>query len=280
MNVTANPTTSGIEPFYFDSLQGRLFGCYQASTGAVPKQTGVVMCYPAGHEYIRCHRTFRQMAVRLARIGYPVLRFDFFGCGDSAGDYRDARIDDWLADIDLAMDQLRLRCGLAHICLVGMRLGGALAAQSAAKRGDVDTLVLWDPVVDGNGYLAEIRDYHRLHARQIEVEAISVQTRDTHQPEAHQEEVVGYPLTAAMADDLGTLDLTRLPQLSARQILVVATDNEPAGQRLTERFTQLGCRSTLLRFEEPKLWRLEPYQAVVPHQNVQAVISWMAKACQ
>jgi len=63
----------------------------------------------------------------------------------------------WKADIETAMDELRHITDLQQVTLVGLRLGATLAAAVAADRqSDVDELVLWDPVVSGPEYLAEL----------------------------------------------------------------------------------------------------------------------------
>src|SRR5690242_1202032 len=134
-------------PFYFGSPDEPLFGCYHAPRPGQERKCVVVICQPIGHEYIYCHRALRQLAVRLSDSGFPVLRFDYFGCGDSSGSTEEGGIRQWLRDISSAISEARHRAGVAQVCLVGFRLGGALSMITAAERGDIDSLVLWDPVV-------------------------------------------------------------------------------------------------------------------------------------
>lgn len=115
------------------------------------------MCSPTSSgEYELAHPTLRLLARRLASRGYHVLRFDYFGTGDSTGDLADATQELWRIDIETAVDELKDISGVARVSLVGLRYGAALAAQVAARRRDTDRLVLWDPVFDGRGYLAEL----------------------------------------------------------------------------------------------------------------------------
>ncbi|HVQ29080.1 MAG TPA: alpha/beta hydrolase, partial [Vicinamibacteria bacterium] len=111
------------------------------------------MCAPAGQEYLRAHRAFLQLAERLAALGFDVLRFDYFGCGDSAGDDHEGRLDVWLENTKAAIEEVEALCGSDRVSLVGLRLGAALAAQAQAGRGAPSALVLWDPVLDGPRYL-------------------------------------------------------------------------------------------------------------------------------
>ncbi|MBF0509187.1 MAG: hypothetical protein HQK57_09720, partial [Deltaproteobacteria bacterium] len=84
-NVNKVMKISKIEPFYFGPSGNRLFGCYHKPQSDCHRGCGVVLCYPMGYEYMQSHRSYRRIADRLAGEGYPVLRFDFYGCGDSDG---------------------------------------------------------------------------------------------------------------------------------------------------------------------------------------------------
>ena len=41
-----------IEPFYFAGAAGQLFGVYHGPQGIRSPRMGIVLCYPAGQEYI------------------------------------------------------------------------------------------------------------------------------------------------------------------------------------------------------------------------------------
>jgi uncharacterized protein len=144
-------------PFYFGAGRQRLFGIYEPAVLTGRGKRGAVLCYPWGPEYVHAHRVMRQLAIRLAGAGVHTLRFDFFGTGDSAGEMVDADLATWEADIELAMEELRDIFGPTRMTLIGLRLGATLAARVAARRPkDVDTLVLWDPILSGSDYLASL----------------------------------------------------------------------------------------------------------------------------
>src|SRR5262245_51695397 len=110
-----------IAPFYFGSPSHALFGCYHVPQARPRRECGVVLCHSLGDEYIRFHRAYRQLAVRLSQVGFPVLRFDFYGCGDSSGASEEMEVQRWLADIVAAVAEIRHRSGVAKVCLVGLR---------------------------------------------------------------------------------------------------------------------------------------------------------------
>lgn len=69
---------------------------------------GVVVVVGGPQYRVGSHRQFTLMARELAAAGYPVLRFDYRGMGDSAGEYRGFEHvdDDICAAIDALLDAL------------------------------------------------------------------------------------------------------------------------------------------------------------------------------
>lgn len=126
-------------------------GVYDPPEGG-PSRKAVVLCQPWGQEYLRAHRSFRRLAALLAEAGHHVLRFDYFGTGDSAGDLSGGDRPSWREDISAAINELKDMTEAPAVRLCGLRMGAAWAAQVARSRLDVDRLVAWDPVIDGDGY--------------------------------------------------------------------------------------------------------------------------------
>jgi pimeloyl-ACP methyl ester carboxylesterase len=141
-----------MNPFFFGTADHRLFGVYQPSRREAGRR-GVVLCYPWGHEYVPAHKAFKALASLLADAGHEVLRFDYHGTGDSGGDLDGTTPPSWRADVSTAIDELKDTAGPQQICLCGLRMGAAWAAQVAAERSDVTRIVAWDPVWDGRAYL-------------------------------------------------------------------------------------------------------------------------------
>lgn len=148
-------------PIYFESSGARLFGMYHPAGRAPARRAAVLICAPFGHEYIRAHRTLRQLATALSDRGHHVLRFDYFGCGDSAGEAGDADAGQWLGDISSAIDELKAVARVTRVSLLGLRLGATLAVQAAIGRDDVEAVFLWDPIDDGAAFLAQLEDLQR-----------------------------------------------------------------------------------------------------------------------
>ena len=257
-----------IEPIYFGP---GLYGCVHR--GAAPARTlGFVLCPPQGHESIQFHRALRQLAVLLSDAGFPVLRFDPAGCGDSsagdvASDDEAWRVARWEGDVRSACAELRSRTGAQRVGLVGMRLGGALAARVAgAGDEDVTCLALWDPVHDGASYLAELRAQHANMLAYAHVIPAA---------DGARHEVLGFPLPVELAQELQALDLGALPRAPGHVLLVEsheAVDQAPFAARLTA----LGVDLQRASLPTPELWEwTEDFGRVhVPHKTLTTIVRW------
>ncbi len=203
-------------PFYFGSSTRPLFGAHSPPNKAA-RDTAVLLIPPMGQEAIRAQRAIRQLGLRLARERFHALRFDLSGTGDSAGDFADVRFDAWVEDTRTAIDELRDRTGIQRVSLVGLRLGAALACRAAHGRRDVDKIVLWEPAFSGVHYLADLRKRHEDFMR-----AELPRRRTT--PFAQEGEVLGFPLSKELVDDLSKIDLPNEPKLDSRSATVVTTE--------------------------------------------------------
>jgi pimeloyl-ACP methyl ester carboxylesterase len=135
-------------PFYFGTRERRLFGVYDPAQRIGKTARAAVICHPWGDEQIHAYRTLRQLALRLSQDGFHVLRFDYYGTGDSAGSSGDNDFAGSRRDVETAMAELKDMTGVERLTLVGLRLGACLAADVSADRAvEVDALVLWDPLM-------------------------------------------------------------------------------------------------------------------------------------
>ncbi|RDI97040.1 alpha/beta fold hydrolase [Dyella solisilvae] len=251
-------------PFFFGE-GGELFGIYHQA--ARPSARAVLLCAPLGQDHMRCHRIYRQLACTLAGQGMPVLRFDYYGCGDSAGGSAEV---DWLRcldDIAAAARELRARSGAERVLAFGARLGASMALAAAAAAAGIDEVVAWDPVVDGAAFVAT-QDAMQEAMRQ-----------DTHRfvcPRQRAEAVgqwLGFPVSSTLR---GQVEGWRAASRVAPSLLLDSMARPAAEWR------QLFGEKTRIESLEPTtpwddLARLEA--AVISHPLVQAVAShWRERA--
>lgn len=189
----------------------------------------MVLCYPGPQEYMYTHWAFRKLASALSAEGFPVLRFDYRGTGDSSGELTEVGLDDWRRDVIDAAQELRDVAATPHVSIIGFRLGAVVATQ-AARELDVQDLVLWDPVVRGRDYLDELRgiDEHRRDRSHV-----------FRRPRG--DELVGFALPRKHQAELEALDLRAEKRSLARRILVAVSTDEPRSGELAEGLRRSGA---------------------------------------
>jgi pimeloyl-ACP methyl ester carboxylesterase len=254
-----------VEPFHFGAPESPLYGCFHPAAGSA-RDIAWVICPPLGHEFLQFHRLHRQLAILLAEAGFGALRFDPRGSGDSAGAEESWSLSAWTDDTVAAIDECKRRAGTARVGLVGMRLGGALALNTAARQ-DVDALVLWDPVLDGKAYLGELRALHQSMADYAHVIPDAADTR---------QEILGFPLPDALIADLEALDATALTRRPAQRALLIQSHEKVEQDPLRKALAGVGVRVEHQRLPNPHLWVwIEDFGKVhVPHKILQAVVAW------
>jgi uncharacterized protein len=258
-------------PLYFGISKQRLFGCFHEPEAARMRDCAVLICQPMGHEYINSHRALRQLAVRLNDTGFPVLRFDYFGCGDSSGDVEEGSIARWLDDLSQAILETRNRSTSSKLCFIGLRLGASISALAAALRDDVASLVLWDPVIHGSRYLEGLVSFQKEMSR---FRPKPPRSQRTEWPL----DIIGFPVTRALYEEIDSIDLLAISKRPAENVLIVRTEEENAQNDLAAKLQRLGASVTLEQIEAPHIWLpTADGSLLVPGRVLQAITSWMSR---
>ena len=259
-------------PFYFGPSHKPLFGCYHEPRSGPQRPCGVILCPPVAYEYINSHRAYRQLAVRLSQVGFPVLLFDLYGSGDSSGDDELEGIPPHLSDISTAIDEMRRRSGLAKVCLVGLRLGGTLSMMVGAERGDVEGLVLWDPVVDGRVYIREMTTVHQ------DLLGHSFSRPKLGTTNGTALEILGFALAHSLVADLETIDLLGIRRKPAKSTLVLESDGGGGARGLSEHLKRMETRLEYQLLPGPRIWLPDREGGLlVPAPTLQSIVSWIAR---
>jgi alpha-beta hydrolase superfamily lysophospholipase len=220
-------------------------------------------------EYLLAHRSYRQLASRLAENGFPVLRFDFYGCGDSNGTSEEGSLGQWLSDISTAINEMRSRSGTRRLCLVGLRLGGTLAIQAGILRRDINSMVLWNPVLNGRLYIDDMRSLHQVIFRHLQ---------GKHMDAASAEQdigVLGYRLTDTMRADLETIDLYAVQKRPADKILIVQSSEPHAGTQFAQHLTAAGVEVSSQYVPFPPVWTEGIYKSHIPKPVLTVMTDWI-----
>jgi pimeloyl-ACP methyl ester carboxylesterase len=143
------------------SGEGRLAGMLHLPEGDA-RPTGLVLCAPFGDERKSAWRALTQLSRSVARAGWPVVRFDYRGCGESPGDFIQATLETRLNDIVAAGEYLERELGLEQLCVAGLRLGATLAAGAGAELPGCCAAVLIEPVPEGRRYFGRMLQRKKL----------------------------------------------------------------------------------------------------------------------
>ncbi|NOY78858.1 MAG: alpha/beta hydrolase [Calditrichaeota bacterium] len=111
-----------------------------------PTEKVVVMCHGYTSHKGENKRLFVEMAREFARNGTMAFRFDFFGSGDSEGEFRETRVSQNIQNLKDALSTVR-KMGFTKIFVLGISMGAATAILTLASEA-ADGLILWSTLPD------------------------------------------------------------------------------------------------------------------------------------
>jgi alpha/beta superfamily hydrolase len=266
-----------MSPLYFGSPDRRLFGAFHEGSPGRAQSLGVLLCNPFGQEAIRTHRLFRVLAERLAQAGIHVLRFDFFGSGDSAGEDEQGELDGWRDDVLAAHAELQRRSGARASTWMGARLGATSAIRAAQfAPATPQHLVVWDPVLDGEAYRQWLRVKH--------VETIELAYGDPDpdwrrrlatDPGAFAGEAIGAAIAPLLRRQLEALRPEHLDVPAAVPVVVLADPDDHAVHAWVETQRRNGAAAESMALKRTFEWTSNDaagYEALVPAEAVRQLV--------
>lgn len=229
-----------LEAYFFGESGRQLFGAFHEAAG--DGEHGVVLAYPGPQEYMQSHYAFRLLAAQLAREGRSVLRFDWSGTGDSAGDGDGVSFQQWRNDLQLAVQELKDVSNARTVSIIGFRLGASIAASTPFKQ-PIEALVLWNPVVRGQNYLEELGARARRRFG------------DLLEPppwwrQGHAHELLGHAISSAHLAEIEALDLARQAVLATGRISVITHKMTDHQQVFLEALKERGLNADVEEVED------------------------------
>ncbi len=255
-----------MEPLFFGQPHHQLYGVYHPAARSRAVSAGVVLCYPAGQEYIRIHRAFRWLADQLAAAGFHVLRFDYTGQGDSAGEFADASLEQWIADGQLAIEELRSITGVRQVDVVGLRVG-TLVAAALADQAAVRRLVLWEARPEPGAY----------HAEFLEQIAKSDQPLNDFIDDHGVVHLNGFAFSPHFLAALDAFDVRSAPCRQLASVLVIGAE-EPRGlSDFVERLQAQGTRVDTSVIASPTDWNSIDFMGglFLPLGTLRRIVEWL-----
>lgn len=259
-----------ITPFYFGSADRTLFGAYHpAATGG---RRGAVLCYPWGQEYLRSHKAMCFLASLLSDRGFHVLRFDWYGSGDSAGEcFEGGEPGSWMLDLQDAVTELKDMADIKTLAIVGLRMGAAVGAQLALRGSEVDRLVLWDPVVDGAEYIDALLGERGTNLSRAYPDHLAEDGGEI-------PEVLGFPLTPQMRKGIETLHPSLLRTGLPATLLVSSVPDPDRYSTVRNELELGGAEWSESRFDGPEPWVEEGNLGTsgMPVDAIRRITEWLS----
>lgn len=226
-------------PFFFGPSQRSLFGMLHAVDGA--RGNALLLCPPLLQDGIRSQRALWSLAQAQAAAGATVLRFDWYGSGDSAGDSRELSWAGLQDDLGAAVSALRELSGHVRPRQLALRSAALPVLARAASGNEPVDLVLWDPHLSGS---AIVDDWRRQHQQQLH-EAGRYPFGSGGSP---ADELIGFDLDPAWLDALAQQDASQWPLPSGSRVLLAVWQMTPALQQYAVRQREAGVEVDVLTF--------------------------------
>jgi alpha-beta hydrolase superfamily lysophospholipase len=266
-----------MRPFYLETGAVPAFAIFHPSSGR-SRQRAILLCPPFGWEDMCSYRSRRDWAEHLALAGYPALRLDLPGSGDSAGDPTDPeQLNSWTQAVTSAAQWLLETTGADGIVSIGIGLGGMVACRAALSGARIDELVLWHVPAKGRSLVRELRAFSALEVAYIP---------DPEQPEPQQGQKYledgalvanGYLLSAETVAELERLDLRELAHASSgpRRVLLMGRDGLKVDADLCAALEGTGASVTVADGVGYGAMMVEPQDARPPTAVFELADSWL-----
>jgi len=252
-------------PFFFPNGNYRLFGVLHEPK-APSKKEGFVFCAPFAEEKLWAHRVFVNFARDLADNGYPVLRFDYMGNGDSEGNFEESSLETMLSDTRCAIRTLREKVtGVESVNLLGLRLGATVAALAGGNGSGISRLIFWEPVIDGSAYMREMLRINL--STQTSVYKKILHNTDALIQKMKDGETVnvdGYEMAWPLYDQIAGIDLLRNGNSCESQVLIVQISRKEGNvsQSLEKLKEKYGKADLAVAVEEPFWKEIRHYYSI------------------
>lgn len=144
----------------FINLHGRqIYTVLQRPAAHNDNGRGILLVPPVGNEQRRTQRPFRSLMQNLSRQGYTLMRFDWYGTGNSTGTTVGVNsLQPWIDDVQDVAQSLAGHVG--SIDVVALRLGALMATCADTTALPIRQTYLWDPVLSGGDWLQSMQQLH------------------------------------------------------------------------------------------------------------------------
>lgn len=261
------------EPFACDGPLGAIHVRAYRPSANPSDEAPLLLVPPDGEERDWALRPFVTAARVLASAGRTVARFDYFGQGESAGDYEDSSMRSRAGDALAVANVLRRSTGRTPI-LIGARLGSVVALLATRENPDLQQVILWEPIFDTDQYLQTLLRVNV--STQMVQHGRVIKERPELIEDARAGNIVsvnGYRLSGAFIDEL--IEQNVVPDIDRLSEPVLALSVGALDRRVASH-----PRLTHVRLDGALFWKEPKRHLTAPMPYVGATIEWLQSKTQ
>lgn len=170
-------------------------------------KANIIYLPPFGEEMNRCRSMVAAQARWFAHQGSSCTVLDYFGTGESHGEFEDATLEIWRENITDAIQRVSEQSD-APISLWGCRLGALIAFDCMSRHSTtVNNLLFWQPVTSGKVFLTQMLRQRTASLMQAGKPAETTEQMKSALAAGETIEVAGYKLGGVLATGIDQLTL-------------------------------------------------------------------------
>ena len=267
-------------PYYIIRGNKNIFAVLH-TPGSVINKKGIIFLHPYAEEKQYVDRIFVHFARLLCSRGYFVMRFDFYGCGDSEGNFEELTFESQISDIQSISNQFIRDTGIGEISLFGVRLGASIAIQYAGIDKNINNLILWSPIVNGAEYAATLLR-NKIFASFAEKKKISKENILNELYSEGRVDIDGYYLTKHYYDFLNDMNVTNSVHVCKGNVFIGITKSESSfyGKYdfLVQQLQNNGIKCDLVTTDDKMYWNQHTfYELYFPHDLINHTLDWISQ---
>ena len=249
-----------IQPGFVSGAQGNL---YKLDVMPIKDMRAQVLYLPPhGEELNRCRSLIAAQARVFAQNGIGCRVVDYFGSGDSDGDFSEGTLEIWQQDLATQVSELKA-ISPVPVLLVGFRLGALLAAYYLNNNAEeIKEAVFIQPVIQGKQYVTQL-----LRQRMAGQMGSGVNAETTDQMResilaGNNLEIGGYEFNSKLLIDLEKISLTGNVNLINQKIFWLEFEQSIGkglsigSQRAVDDLKNMGNRVEAECVFDPPIWQL------------------------
>lgn len=225
---------------FIEASLGRVFVTEFCET-AQENHDVAVLCLPSITEELNFSRAvLAKQCQLLAGHGVPSFIMDYYGSGDSEGEFEQANAQDWLNDV-IEVGKWLVARGFKRIILLGVRVGALLLGANQErlhKALPVIAHILWKPLTSGKLFVSQfirIKQANQMMAQSTEKSGEKVNWRNEILA-GNDTEIAGYLVSKNFIEQLEALSFSPSMtwQAPTYWLELASADITPATKRFTE----------------------------------------------